>query len=556
MRLAWVSAPSRLVPAAPTGDSIDACAPRDGPESELAAAVDLLQRRHVGRLAEARQGLVDFLQSVPRRHPRNLELESAGHSQKNQGPNSLKALADLKFKPFHPPGWSLRPAGAMGAVGSGTDSDFVLVSGRFGLNAPVFARKLAEDLSFASSQVLDVWTALLRALSSVREDVTDFLYQKWVKEMMKCWSERVFRVVHPISDVASPSTVGPYEERRRAAAELRELQGRGAARLDIEDSAQTVLPVLFEQRYTRDGGQYEAASLPARSDRAGCLSSASDSGYLGIHVFVLVHGFQGCSFDMRLIKSCVSALFPRALCLCSESNEDDTEGDIGRMGELLASEVRAFVQEWCPGGLGGHQTASRVPSLGRLSFICHSVGGLIARASLPLLAPEFGARFHTFMSLSSPHLGYMYAPSSMVKTGLWLAAKLRKSVCLEQLSMSDSSELRGLFLLQLSQQGGLADFRHVVLLASRQDQYAPFESARLEMADGAVKDSTSGQLYAEMLQNVLGPLEPERIIRFDIDYGISEVGLDSVLGRAAHVNVIESQELMTMLIHMYPCLFE
>jgi hypothetical protein len=214
------------------------------------------------------------------------------------------------------------------------------------------------------------------------------------------------------------------------------------------------------------------------------------------------------------------------------------------------------VHEWCPGGLAGHRTTPRGPSLGRLSFICHSAGGLIARASLPLLTQEFGAHFHTFMSLSSPHLGYMYAPSSMFKTGLWLAAKLRKSLCLEQLSMNDSSDLRGLFLLQLSQQGGLSDFRHVVLLASRQDKYAPFESARLEMADGAMKDSPAGQLYTEMLQNVLGPLEPERIIRFDIDFDISEVGLDSVLGRAAHIHVIESQELMKMLTHMYPCLFE
>jgi len=444
----------------------------------------------------------------------------------------------------------------------------VPLSGRFGnsLDAAVFATKLAQDLSFASSQVMDVWTALLRALSFVREDITDFLYQQWEKEMMKCWSERVFRVVHPVSDVASHHGGPPHEERQRAVAELRVLRGSGGPRLGIEDSAQTVLPVLFEQRYTRDGGTHEATSLSARSDVAECpcSPSASSSGtprrrrpaYAGIHVFILVHGFKGCSFDMRLIKSCVSALFPSALCLCSEANEDDTEGDIGRMGELLASEVRALVREWCPGGRAGHQTTPRGPSLGRLSFICHSVGGLIARAALPLLALEFGAYFHTYMSFSSPHLGYMYTRNSIFKTGLWLAAKMWNSVCLEQLSMNDSADQRGLFLLELSRQGGLSNFRHVVLLASHQDQYAPFESARLEMADGAKKDSPSGRLYSEMLQNILGPLEPDRIIRFDIDFGITEVSLDSFIGRAAHIHFIESQELMKMLTHMYPFLFE
>ncbi|CAK0851649.1 unnamed protein product [Prorocentrum cordatum] len=126
---------------------------------------------------------------------------------------------------------------------------------------------------------MDVWTALLRALSFVREDITDFLYQQWEKEMMKCWSERVFRVVHPVSDVASRTTAA--RRTKNASAPWQSCGCCGAAVAPAwaskENSAQTVLPVLFEQRYTRDGGTHEATSLSARSDVAECPCSPSAS---------------------------------------------------------------------------------------------------------------------------------------------------------------------------------------------------------------------------------------------------------------------------------------
>ena len=58
--------------------------------------------------------------------------------------------------------------------------------------------------------------------------------------------------------------------------------------------------------------------------------------YRGVHLFVLIHGFQGNSFDMRLLKNNLSLVHPEALFLCSCSNEQSTEGDISGMGVRLA----------------------------------------------------------------------------------------------------------------------------------------------------------------------------------------------------------------------------
>jgi len=131
----------------------------------------------------------------------------------------------------------------------------------------------------------------------------------------------------------------------------------------------------------------------------------SRNDYKGVHLVVLCHGFQGNSFDMRLFKNNISLLYPDTLFLCASSNEDRTDGEISEMGLRLAGEVLNYIQEWIPGN-----------NLGRLSFIGHSLGGLIIRAALPYLE-EYSSKMHLFMTLSSPHLGYMYHSSKIVDAG-------------------------------------------------------------------------------------------------------------------------------------------
>ena len=127
--------------------------------------------------------------------------------------------------------------------------------------------------------------------------------------------------------------------------------------------------------------------------------------YKGIHLFVLMHGFQGNSYDMRIIRNNIAYVYPDAQFLCSVENENHTEGDIAEMAIKLANEVITYVKDWCP-----HC------SLGRLSFIGHSLGGVVIRAALPYLR-QFKDRMYTYITLSSPHLGYMYNSSKLVDAG-------------------------------------------------------------------------------------------------------------------------------------------
>ena len=93
---------------------------------------------------------------------------------------------------------------------------------------------------------------------------------------------------------------------------------------------------------------------------------------------------------MKLFKNYISLAHPEAMFLCSSSNEDNTEGNIAEMGEKLANEVINFITENCPEN-----------TLGRLSFVGHSLGGLIIRTSLQLLE-KYKDKMFTYISLSSP----------------------------------------------------------------------------------------------------------------------------------------------------------
>ena len=233
---------------------------------------------------------------------------------------------------------------------------------------------------------------------------------------------------------------------------------------------------MFEQIYVKMTEKSPippaiASSIPPDN------SAQGDSGKInGIHLVVLVHGFQGNSFDMRTIKNNLSIFHPEALFLCSSKNEGKTEDDIEEMGVRLANEVTEFAQEWCPGS-----------TLGMISFIGHSLGGVIIRAALPHLA-KFKDKMETFVTLSSPHLGYMYASNTIMNAGMWVLKRWKKSKCLDQLTMTDATDYKENFLYKLSQRDCLKWFKNVLLVSSYQDRYVPVESARIELMQKALED--------------------------------------------------------------------
>jgi len=134
---------------------------------------------------------------------------------------------------------------------------------------------------------------------------------------------------------------------------------------------------------------------------------------------------------------------------------------------------------------------------------------------------------------------------------MWLLKHWRKSKCLQQLRLNDSKNLEDCFVYKLSEMKGLNWFKHVILVSSYQDQYAPFDSARIQICTKAANDAGRGNIYIKMARNILSNLPIDVLYRIDVNFRISEKNLDSFIGRTAHIQFLECQNVMKMLIYRF-----
>ena len=134
--------------------------------------------------------------------------------------------------------------------------------------------------------------------------------------------------------------------------------------------------------------------------------------------------------------------------------------------------------------------------------------------------------------------------------------KWKGSVSLKQIGMSDNLDPKETFLYKLSQKAGLEWFKHIALISSYQDQYAPFDSARIQICSKATKDTVKGNVYIQMATNLLSKLEIESLYRIDVNFMISEKNLDTFIGRAAHIQFLENKFFMNMLIYRFKEFFD
>ncbi|KAM9233965.1 protein FAM135A isoform 2-T2 [Dugong dugon] len=258
-----------------------------------------------------------------------------------------------------------------------------------------------------------------------------------------------------------------------------------------------------------------------------------DSSEDGVHLIVCVHGLDGNSADLRLVKTYIELGLPggRIDFLMSERNQNDTFADFDSMTDRLLDEIIQYIQIYSL-------------TVSKISFIGHSLGNLIIRSVLT--RPRFKYylhKLHTFLSLSGPHLGTLYNSSALVNTGLWFMQKWKKSGSLLQLTCRDHSDPRQTFLYKLSKKAGLHYFRNVVLVGSLQDRYVPYHSARIEMCKTALKDKQSGQFYSEMIHNLLHPVLQSKacnLVRYNVINALPNTA-DSLIGRAAHIAVLDSE---------------
>lgn len=266
------------------------------------------------------------------------------------------------------------------------------------------------------------------------------------------------------------------------------------------------------------------------------------------HLIVLVHGLDGTESDMRIVRSYLLLGIQGILrsrgkwnisrmpykFLMSSANASDTTEDMRILSKRLEEEILDYISS--------NYHSSSEPK--RISFIGHSLGGVLLRSAMASDSMKhLRSRFHTFLSFASPHLGTIFNNSSLVNTGLWLMQKLRRSTCLRQLSCKEDSNFRNTFIYKLSEKPALEFLKNILLVASAEDKYVPYHSARIEMCKAALKDKTLGSFYNEMINNLLSPVHDSpkiNLLRYHVVHSLPSFTADSYIGRSAHIAPLES----------------
>jgi len=160
----------------------------------------------------------------------------------------------------------------------------------------------------------------------------------------------------------------------------------------------------------------------------------------GVHLIICVHGLDGNSGDLRLVKTYLELCLP--LCrldfLMSSSNHSSTFDDIDIMVKQLIDEIDLHIERY---GLKPQ----------RISFVGHSLGNLVVRATVSHQRFEkYKTLLYTYLSLSGPHLGTLFNSSGLVNMGMWLMQKWKKSCSLSQMSFKDHVDPKQTYLYKLS----------------------------------------------------------------------------------------------------------
>ncbi|VVA90617.1 unnamed protein product [Arabis nemorensis] len=321
---------------------------------------------------------------------------------------------------------------------------------------------------------------------------------------------------------------------------------------------------LSDNSYLRHVDMLDSSPLNGHSDEAE-NTKATNSQQSGreLKIVVFVHGFQGHHLDLRLVRNQWLLIDPKIEFLMSEANEEKTHGDFREMGQRLAHEVVSFLKRKKDRyARHGHLKGIK------LSFVGHSIGNVIIRTALADSLMEPYRKFlHTYLSLSGPHLGYLYSTNSLFNSGLWLLKKLKSTQVIHQLTLTDDPDIRHTFFYKLCKQKTLENFKNIVLLSSPQDGYVPYHSARIESCQPASFDSTKrGIAFLEMLNNCMdqmrgpspeAPHQQRVFMRCDVNFDTTLYGrnLNSFIGRAAHIEFLESDIFARFIMWSFQDLF-
>ncbi|CAI5438064.1 unnamed protein product [Caenorhabditis angaria] len=274
---------------------------------------------------------------------------------------------------------------------------------------------------------------------------------------------------------------------------------------------------------------------------------------VSLHLVVFVHGLEGSPDDLMSYKNCLRQIVESNYnsehlhdenaeawkfdYLLSKSNLRTTWNDFDVMSNNLLAEIEARFEECAV-------------DYDRISFIAHSLGGLIVRNMIGKEAEmeeetrkKLIPKLHTLMTLNSPHLGLAYM-GKHVHWGVNFVQLFKKSTSVYQMSFRDKSKIEETFIYELSKNGAFSKFVNVLLVGNPHDKIVPCNSSLLLPIKESLKDSSNfGVHYKKIIENVINSIKNgervENFVRYTTIHQVVSASTNRIIRRAAHVGAVE-----------------
>ena len=163
-----------------------------------------------------------------------------------------------------------------------------------------------------------------------------------------------------------------------------------------------------------------------------------------LHVVFILHGYGANPIDMKNVETFISCMYPHVCCLLIHNCYSNSSQSLRFLADSVVAEILADLARL---EKSGH-------TIKHISFIAHSIGGLVFRLALndARLQPYWGF-YHFFLSLNVPHLGILFA-SYGTDLGTRIMNLWSKSVQLDELSLRDQRDMRETTLFKMAQHTG------------------------------------------------------------------------------------------------------
>lgn len=106
------------------------------------------------------------------------------------------------------------------------------------------------------------------------------------------------------------------------------------------------------------------------------------------------------------------------------------------------------------------------------------------------------------------------------------------------MGLKDEDDMRKTYLYKLSKAQGMNWFKEIVLVSSPQDTYSPFDSSRIQVGLKNSSNMKTSPIYEEMVDNITNQLTCSVLRRVDVCFSFPQSTLDTWIGRAAHIALI------------------